>query len=338
MFVIKSKNHTIFTALLFFLQLIFLSPLLSQHTELNFANYTNTLKPFLSEIISPTVRIDHGFINKLDGNYFVEDYNHRPFLEANLGTHIPIVEYIDFSKDVKFVSSAYFGMNVLVDFYGPPTSAVINTDYFMGFKTGLLKYTHKHRIRNFGINFIPVYHESTHLGDEFSLHGYQTIPDFKRINVSYESWELAFVINDPDTINTNLYSLKAGLEGLWNVKAGYYWVDSLEVKGADIPTSQNNFEFFLHLNKQRTKGFLSSKNWKNIFSMEIRNRTRFTYDYAIEEVRRWNYNMYFGWQYNKPKTFMKPGLFFRYYSGIMPYGQMRNTDGFHFIGLSLVYY
>jgi hypothetical protein len=37
---------------------------------------------------------------------------------------------------------------------------------------------------------LPVFggHESTHLGDEFTLHARALYPDFRRINVSYSGW------------------------------------------------------------------------------------------------------------------------------------------------------
>ncbi len=327
------KYFVLFALFLFTTLILF-----SQKTEFVFAQSTNTLKPFLSEIRSPIVKIEHGFLNKLDGNYFVTEYNHKPFVESNIGVSIPILNYYDYSKKLKVISSGYVGMNVLVDLYGPPTAAVINTDYFMGFRTGLLKYTEHEFVRNLGVSLIPLFHESTHLGDEYSLHGYQKVPDFKRINLSHESWELAFVLNDPDTIQSNLLSLKTGIQGLWNVADGYYFADSLEVKGAEIPDSENNLEFFFNLNWQRTSGFLCSNKWKNILTVEARNRTRFSYDVNIQEQRTWNFNVYFGWLYTNTKSERKPGLFFRYYNGIIPHGQLRNTDEFHFVGLSIVYY
>jgi len=323
---------------LFIVTFFFVFNAFSQNTEFAFAQSSNTLKPFLSEIRTPIVKIEHGFLNKLDGNYFVADYNHKPFVETNLGVNIPILNYSDRSNGLKIISSGYVGMNVLVDLYGPPTAAVINTDYFMGFRTGLLKYTGHEFIRNVGVSLIPLFHESSHLGDEYSLHGYHHIADFKRINLSHESWELAFVLNDPDTIQANLLSLKAGIQGLWNVADGYYFADSLEVKGAEVPDSENNLEFFFNLNWQRTSGFLCSNKWKNILAVEARNRTRFSYDVNVLEQRTWNFNVYFGWLYSNTKRGRKPGLFFRYYNGIIPHGQLRNTDGFHFIGLSIVYY
>ncbi|MCF8362296.1 MAG: DUF1207 domain-containing protein [Prolixibacteraceae bacterium] len=310
----------------------------AQDSEFIFSQSTNTLKPFLSDIRSPLIKAETGFLNKLDGNYFVKNYNNKPFIESNLGVTIPFVNYHNYQDNFKIISSGYIGNNVLVDLFGPPTAAVVNTDYFMGFRTGFLKYTEHPLVKNIGVTLIPLFHESTHLGDEYSLHGYQKIPGFKRINLSHESWEMAVVLNDPDTIQGNILSFKAGLQGLWNKADGYYFTDSLEVKGTEVPKSKNNLEFFFNINWQRSNGFLCSEKWTNIFSMEVRNRTQFSYEADIPEQRTWNYNIYFGWLYNNIKSQRKPGLFLRYYNGIIPHGQLRNTSGYHFIGLSLVYY
>jgi hypothetical protein len=310
----------------------------AQDSEFIFAQSTNTLKPFLSDIRSPLVKTETGFLNKLDGNYFVTEFANKPFIESNLGVTLPFVNYYNYRENFKIISSGYVGNNVLVDLFGPPTAAVVNTDYFMGFRAGFLKYTKHPFVKNIGATLIPLFHESTHLGDEYALHGYQKIPDFKRINLSHESWELAIVMNDPDTIQENIFSFKAGLQGLWNASEGYYFSDSLEVKGAEVPESKNNIEFFFNINWQRSNGILCSEKWMNIFSLEARNRTQFSYEAGIPEQRTWNYNIYFGWLYNNIKSQRKPGLFFRYYNGIIPHGQLRNTGGYHFIGLSLVYY
>ena len=311
---------------------------LSAQQQLVFFRNTESLKPFLAEIRSPIIKSEVGFINKLDGNYFVQKFTHRPFVESNIGFLLPLLNYKDKSSGLKIVSSAVIGNNVLVDLFGPPTAAVINTDYFYGFRTGAVKYTNHDIARNYGLIFIPIMHESAHLGDEFSLHGYQLVDGFKRINLSYETWEIVAVINDPDTIKSNLLSFKIGIQGLWKPSEGYYFADSLEVQGAYVPNSNDMFEFFAHLNIQRTEGVLCSKKWMQVFSMEIRNRTKLSYDVNIPEVRTWNYNIYLGWIYQSNRNGKNAGIFLRYYNGIIPHGQLRNTGGFQFLGISMVFY
>ncbi|HPR61586.1 MAG TPA: hypothetical protein PLF35_11600 [Prolixibacteraceae bacterium] len=66
-------------------------------------------------------------------------------------------------------------------------------------------------------------------------------------------------MNDPDTVQANLLSLKAGIQGLWSLSDGYYIVDSLEVKGAEIPKNENNLEFFSSVK-------LATNQWFNVFT------------------------------------------------------------------------
>ena len=42
---------------------------------------------------------------------------------------------------------------------------------------------------HFGIRYTPWAHESTHLGDEYTIFAVNNIPGFERINVSYEYQE-----------------------------------------------------------------------------------------------------------------------------------------------------
>jgi hypothetical protein len=315
-----------------------LSPLEGQDAEHYFFRDSHILKPFLSEIRSTTIKAELAWLNKLDENYYVSDYNDRPFIEVHLGTELPVYYFYKRNKGFKFSASGYLGNILLIDMFEEQTAPVINTDYFFGLKAAAVKYTDHPYIRNIGLKLVPVFHESTHLGDEFSIHGYHDLPGFRRVNVSYEAWEIAAVINDPDTIKSNLLSAKVGFHGLWNTARGYYATDSLETKGALAPPSEKNYEYYIQLNLQRTKGFLCSDRWMNIISVEASNRLKFNYDEAMAESRNWNSNLYLGWKYISENSFHHIGFFFRYYAGIIPNGQFRNTGGYRYAGLSIVYH
>jgi hypothetical protein len=312
--------------------------LMGQEAEHLFFTDSHILKPFLSEIRSTTIKSELAWINKLDENYYLSDYADRPFMEVHLGTELPIYYLLNRKKDFKFSTCGYLGNILLIDMFETQTAPVINTDYFFGLKASALKYINHTYIRNIGLKLVPVFHESTHIGDEFSIHGYNNLPAFKRINVSYEAWEIAAVLNDPDTIKSNLFSAKVGFHGLWNTGNGYYTTDSLETKGAMAPASEKNYEYYIQLNLQRTSGFLCSGRWMNILSVEANNRLKFSYDEAIEETRAWNINLYLGWKYISENSLHHIGFFFRYYAGIVPYGQFRNTGGYRYAGLSIVYH
>lgn len=310
---------------------------IAQQNEYHFFRQSNILKPFLSEIRSTIVKTELAHINKLDNNYFVSDYNKRPFIEVHLGADIPLFYMLNNPQKLKFCTSWYFGDVLLIDMFEENTSPIINNDYFFGIQGGVIKYLNNRHIRNIGVMFIPVFHESTHIGDEFALHGYNSIPDFKRVNVSYEAWEIAAVINDPDTIRSNLLSAKMGFHRLWNDSKGYFTADTLETKNADIPPSSKNYEYYLQLNLQRTDGFLCSDRWMQIISFEANNRLRFTYDSNISEKRTWNFNIYLGWKHISGHSARNIGFFLRYYNGIIPNGQFRNTSGYQYLALSIIY-
>lgn len=76
----------------------------------------------------------------------------------------------------------------------------------------------------------------------------------------------------------------------------------------------------------------------NILSVEANNRLKFSYDEGVLEERKWNINLYLGWKYIAKKSGHKLGFFIRYYAGIIPNGQFRNTGGYRYAGLNIVYH
>jgi len=310
----------------------------AQDLDHYFFKDSHILKPFLSEIRSTAIKTELAWLNKLDENYYVSDYASRPFIEVHLGTELPIYYLVNRQKDFKFSISGFIGNILLIDMFEEITAPVINTDYFFGLKTAAIKYLDHPHIRNMGLKLVPVFHESTHIGDEFSIHGHHDLPYFRRVNVSYEAWEIAAVLNDPDTIRSNLLSAKVGFHGLWKPSKGYYTTDSLETKNQLAPPSKKNYEYYIQMNLQRTNGFLCSERWMNVISVEASNRLKFSYDEATREERNWNINLYFGWKYMTGKSGHNLGFFFRYYAGIIPNGQFRNTGGYRYAALSIVYH
>lgn len=324
-----------FLLLLFFT--LYASSLYGQSSEHFFFKESNILRPFLSEIGSSVVKGELISMNKMDDNYYAAEDGERDFIEVHLGAGVPFYYLSNYQKKFKFSTSGFIGNILLIDMFEKSTSPVINTDYFFGLQTAIVKYIDNRKIRNLGLKLVPFFHESTHLGDEFSIHGYQDIPGFKRVNISYEAWEIAAVVNDPDTIKTSLFSAKIGFHRLWNTAKGYYTLDSLETKGVYFPASRMNYEYYVQLNLQRTEGFLCSDRWMNVISMEASNRLKFSYDIDVPEKRSWSSNFYFGWQYQAKNSGRNIGFFFRYYNGIMPYGQFRNNGGYRCTALSVVY-
>ncbi len=304
--------------------------------QFTFFESVNYGKNFISEIRSSQIKIELGYLNKIDENYYFNDEISSPFTENYLGYDINILSFLN--KNYKLTYSWQAGTTILTDMFNEKSAPVINVDYWFGSKIKFISYpfnTNKY-FKNISVNLTPWFHESTHIGDEFAIHGYNTIPNFKRINISYEAWDLALTINDPDTLKDNVFSFKAGIQNLWTIKDGYYFADSLEVKGAAVPKSKKTAEYYFVVNYQRTTGFLASEKWNNIFSFEARNRVKFSYDENIPETRAWGFNLYFGWVFKTSnKTYRNIGFFLRHYQGINPHGQFRNTGDFRFTGFSI---
>lgn len=326
------------------LSLICVLPSFSQTNNYTFFKKSHIYKPFVSEIRSTMNKLENGFLNSLGPDYYLDDESSRPFTEVCLGYSIPVFSM----KKNLFSNSTRYGIDLslpvgsrcLVDMFEKTTAPVINCDYWFGIEINGIMYTprlHSAGIKNIAARLVPVYHESTHIGDELALHGYLLIDDFKRINLSYEAFEIGLTINDPDTLSGNIVSFRTGFIGIWNRDQGYYSYDSLEVKGQEISDAGHKPEYYFLLNWQRSEGFLCSEKCMNILSAEVRNRTRFGYEPGVTEKRVWCINGYIGWRHALPgSVFDHAGLFLRYYQGVNPYGQFRNRDGFRYIGLSIV--
>ncbi len=293
-------------------------------------------KPFISELRSPIIKLEGGFLNQISPIYYNKNVNSRMFIESRFGYELNILSI----KTCNFRTSFSFpgGLTVLTDLFEEKTAPVINTDYWFGtqFKCIIKLKENKRLLRNIALNFQPIFHESTHLGDEFVLHGYQTVSNFKRINVSYEAYALHITLNDPDTALDNMLSLKAGITGVWSKQAGYYFTDSIEVKGMEVRKNNPKPEFSFLINYQRTDGILCSKNIMNIISLEVSNRQKFSYDKNVPETRVFSLNSYIGWKFKvSDMPFSNIGLFLRYYYGLNPHGQFRDNENFRFTSLSV---
>ncbi len=293
-------------------------------------------KPFVSDTRSPITKLSTIYLNKISEYYYKSEVSKRPFIEARFGYGIPLMAY--HTKNTSIALNMQGGAVTLVDMFEPETAPVINTDYWFGGEIKMIKrFSRQSFLKNISVKLLPMFHESTHIGDEFAMHGYSQIPNFKRINVSYEAWKLSLCLNDPDTLSGNILSLKVGIQSLWGTRDGYYVTDSYEVKNAKIPSSKKKTEWYFSGNYQRTKGFLCSEKFVNILSAEINNRPKFSYNANIPESRVWSFNVFFGWQYKiSDKAFRNVGFFLQYYSGLNPHGQFRNETAWRATGISIV--
>lgn len=246
-------------------------------------------KPFVSDIRSSIIKFEEGFINDLGDFYYIPNYDRRPITEGHLGADIPLLSYRAHpNKACLKITSVLTGtFTVILDALEPTYRMVINTDYWLGVEFRSVLYhpaLKKINLRNIGLQFIPLFHESTHLGDEFVIYALNEGPEFYRINVSYESWVLAMTLNDPDTLEGNIFSIRIGMQNVWFQDDGFYQYKLSETQGQDLLMGEKSFEYWVQFNWRRISGFAASNTFHQISSVELRNRIK--YGYVAENPER----------------------------------------------------
>lgn len=239
-------------------------------------------KSYISEMYSPLFKIELTSINRLHPTYYKEYPEDRPFNELQTGFQIPVLKYrqSNQSGDLKIGFSIPISALLLIDMFESVTAPLINNDYRFGGKITVLYSPYSMQegfVRNFCLTLVPLFHESSHIGDEYALHGYNTLPDFKRINLSYEAWQLFLGVNRPDSLAGTVFSTEIGYQRLMSWKEGYYNTDSLEVKGIDVLPSQNRDLWLMRMNYQQPVKSGIKSGGQIVISVETRRETKLGY-------------------------------------------------------------
>ena len=310
-------------------------------------------KPFWADMHSTLIRVEAAYAtNSPDYDWGEFDASYRPYIFANLGADIPVWSG-DFANGKYSVSVTLpFMIDVWLDRFEFITSPIINTSYRFGAfdagfiyrldspLSGLLNFT----VYNWAVRFSSFKHESTHLGDELTIHRKDKNMDITRIDVAYNYAELIFTLNDPDGQPRLNHGFRFGLLFNWNPQKGWYSVFKGDAQNADeIKPSQFPFEIYLQYQFQSA---LFSKGFQIIASAEYRLRERYKYPFeypagAAHEGRNLAgcFNIFAGIRYDNQKGnyFSKIGIGARYYFGINPYGQFRSMPYYHQWGLAAVF-
>lgn len=270
--------------------------------------------------------------------------------EPILGVQLPIYYYKDAKKRLSL--SVPISISVWFDFTEERTSPILNADYrFALLEFNYSRILNNSRINNIGLRFIPFFHESTHIGDELIISKLRDSIPVSRINVSYETFELAVIINDPFNKKVKNHSARIGAKFLWNPKKGYYTADSLEMSDQiEINPSNRWIEPYLQYQFQNPNGWLSNNKLMFIFSQDFYLRVRYGYGlYYRDKSGDVNYGelgeayqlcstTMLGWKfYNSKKEISNTGVFIKIYWGLNPHGQFRNIPKYPWVGFNWVY-
>jgi hypothetical protein len=255
--------------------------------------------------------------------------------DIHLGKEIPVVALVGAVNPDAFNSGEWaIGLWAPVSFhmiedFKDPSSPIVNTDYRFG---AMLKARYAFRSERWlAARFVPWAHESTHLGDEFSLTARERFPGFERINVSYEYWEYGIGYETPR------WSVRHGGLKPWG-KDGYYSAKLLEPGQRQIPLSRRNFEPSFGLEYRHPTG----AGWGPFASVETRNRIIYDYHKAsssVPEERQWSWSVAVGAGTAPaaagPATLALSHIYLRFYYGVNPHGQLRNNPNYTMVGVGL---
>jgi hypothetical protein len=239
--------------------------------------------------------------------------------------------------------------HVAEDMGKDPSNPILNTDYRFG---GLIKaqwgladdrafWSSAHLAAKFQFG-----HESTHIGDEFTLGALRVHPDeFIRVNVSYEYFDLG-VAFEPNVGADGRYQLKVrgGDIWLWRPDNGWYSPRLLQPYGLFIARSERNHEPYLQFELYRAPQGDSRLGF--IGSIDLRNRTVYQYNLAADENQTnaseptgWSINVMAGIRQVRTGAGLmgriSPTYYLRFYDGVNPNGQFRDQSDFNEFGFGV---
>ena len=307
---------------------------------------------FLADRYAPIVKLGVGLMKVIpDYDISEEPRSTAIVAEPVLGAQVPL--YNLYEGQHRFAISFPISFSVWFDFKETRTAPILNTDYRFAVPEFNYNYSFKSGwLDNIGVKFIPFFHESTHIGDEILIDKIRDSIPMARINVSYETFEIACVLNDPLDRKIRNNALRVGAKFLWNPKKGFYSSDSLERSpNLEIDPSTRWIEPYIQYQYQDRTTWVSFKG-RALFvaSVDLYLRVRYGYPYSFlddngnvvvrqdGEAYQLCTNVLVGWKFlQKKKKVSDVGVFLHGYYGINPHGQFRNISNYPFVGIKLIY-
>jgi hypothetical protein len=266
----------------------------------------------------------------------VSDDDPRIIWDIDVGGELPIVGWESAPSERGRMDQHELGIGlwIPIDFHmiedlSDRSGPIVNNDYRFG---GMLKVQYGIAPSQWLSGRLHLGHESTHLGDEFSIVGQRQFrTTFERINVSWEYLDLGALYERID--GKRFSSLRGG--ATMNVRDSYYetGADSItESRRGPVTPSTNRFDPYIGAEVRWNESIGS---WDLYVSSELRWRT--IYDYHkrkpdAPEDRQLSVNLIVGTKIN---GINKASPFLRFYRGVNPHGQFRNQKDYWQIGLGI---
>jgi hypothetical protein len=253
--------------------------------------------------------------------------------QVSLGRELPIAAWATQAQDRRDIGAGHFGIALavpvgfhMIEDFKDPSNPIVDTDYRFGFMAKL-QYGIRRDLR-LGVRVVPWAHESTHLGDEYVLFASEN-PEFERINVSYENWEVGL------SLEHDFWKMRGGLLRPWGTD-GYYSDHLLGSDETTLTVSQKNLEFYVG-----AEYLFPLWGERHVYvSVDTRNKLRYTYHAtpANPEERQWSTNFQIGRTLpNDTRDAPLQDYFFQVYYGVNPYGQLRSQSNYLSLGVGWVF-
>jgi len=255
--------------------------------------------------------------------------------QVTLGREIPIVavssQVADGAMDPKEWGIGLWtpvSFHMIEDFKDD-SNPIVDTDYRFG---AMVKFQYGvSETLRLGVRYVPWAHESTHLGDEYTI---LALP-FERINVSYEYQEYGISLEGSDlfTEGDDWIARHGGIIP-WGPD-GYYSDHLLESDDPVLTPSHKNYEpsfgFQYLLPEWRGR--------QSYLSFDLRDKLVYNYHQSAgnPERRQWSWNLQVGRTAPANSRSALKDYFVQIYRGVNPYGQLRSQADYWSVGFGWVF-
>ena len=209
--------------------------------------------------------------------------------QISLGDELPIVTVSDQVADGP-LNGRRWGLGLwipisihMIEDFKDTSNPIVDTDYRFGF---MVKFQERFNDIRMGMRFVPWNHESTHLGDEYTILA-SLDPLFERVNVSYENWDGFSVEGERLFTDGDNWKVRQGGRKPWG-KDGYYLRSPARQRRATLTPSVANFEPSIGAEYR----FSEWRGRQSYLSADARYQTVYTYHQSPEnpEERQWSLN------------------------------------------------
>jgi hypothetical protein len=259
--------------------------------------------------------------------------------QITLGREVPLVGWQTERVGLQHFSKGKWGVGVwvpvafhMIEDFKDESAPIVDTDYRFGsmlkFEVGLSDDAW------LSARYVPWAHESTHLGDEYTILA-SSVPNFERVNVSYEYQEYGISYARSFGRNSLLTARHGGI--ILHGDDGYYSDHLLGSTDPTLSVSEKNYEPSFGIEYRLPARAGASEQF--IVSVDFRSRLQYSFHHPVsgEEQRRPTWTVAIGrTALLGDRRFLRS--YFGYFThGVNPFGQLRDQYPWWSAGIGYVF-